>query len=283
MRVVVADFCQEEQLVNLAVDRHKQTLFIDFASQKIIFSSNMNEIKSIFKSLNEKNKNLNLSKIYEFFLKYPITDKVTRPPVDFSLMENNIKLEDLAINDEVRKLGAQRERPISKGVTRDEIYSRYFKPFTTTAKGIFLLDPYLIENYMNKNDDAFCWFIKKIRDDGISFVRVYSRLWNNNERFDYPIKDIIAKVKSDFKKADTDSLRIQFSTGFSRHIDRHVRFFYGSERITPTLQLGKGISVFEAQTLKSAHSILPENPISAQSRESEIEFARDSKKFQIDL
>ena len=286
MKVVLAGICDPRELVDISADRFKESLFVDFLTRNVIISSSNLEISSCIKELcSGENKN-RIARIVELYKRIPLTEKSEAPPVDFRFEPSGQNdLSEIPILNYINKIRQDRDPVTQQGQSRIEIYNKVLRPFSTTAKGVFALDPYVVENYMEQRNDSLIWTLENFIQDGIQFINIYTRLWNANNQFNYDpqlIKKTLIKDLSGLFKNKL-GVKIKFIFGFSNHLDRHFRFYYDSQRLTPSISFGKGFSVFESEKLKSAHSITVENAKTAYNRESEIEHSRNRSTLEIVL
>lgn len=282
MKIVLSGLFNPLEINRLAIDKHKNQLFAEFIYNKVIMAGKDFEFNNCVKEILSSPSNQNVLQIIELFKKLPLTEKNQSPPVDFSLNTNEKEeFSDLPFSNQIINLFNSRQPQTQKGLNRSEIYKKVLSPFSTTAKGVFCLDPYVIENYMENSNDSFLWTVKNFAKDGIEFINIFTRLWNANERFEYDMNHIKERITKDLNKNKINELKIKLIFGFSNHMDRHFRFYYSSQRLTPVINFGKGFAVFESELLKSAHAITLENPKSAYNREIEIEQTSRGKNIQI--
>ena len=277
MKVVLEGMTNSPELLELANDKFKENSFLGFVSRNVIISGSNQQLNECIKSICRHPDVGKMAKIIELYKRIPFTEKQSNPPVDFSIDgKSNFKLSEIALQDSIVNLCESRQPLTHKGSSRQDLYDSVLKPFATSARGVFILDPYAIENFMENSDDSLEWTVSQLILSGIEFVNIYSRRWNANQKFEYDLGDIKSKIFKVLKKyrLNNSDFRLKLVLGSSKHMDRHFRFYYSSERITPTISFGKGLGVFESEKLKSAHSITVENPRNAQQREMEIEQSR---------
>jgi hypothetical protein len=284
MKVVLDGMTNASELIEVSRDRFKENSFLNFVSQNVIISGSNVEFSECIKNICKQPDVVKMAKIVELYKRIPFTEKRSNPPVDFSLgHDSELKLSEIALEKSIVNLCESRQPLTQRGTLRKDLYTSVIKPFATSAKGVFILDPYVIENFMENADDSLEWVFSQLIADGILFANIYSRRWNANQRFEYELNDIKSKMHKVLNKyrVNNPDFRLKLILGSSKHMDRHFRFYYSSERITPTISFGKGLGVFESERLKSAHSINAENPRNAQQREIEIEHSRGKSNLDI--
>lgn len=210
------------------------------------------------------------SRVLDLIQRIPKSQFRNQTEVDFSISkeiasEKNVIL-DLIINKKIQNLLNKRKIPIQFNEYRQNFYDRCFAPLTKTAKMVSILDPFLIMSLRNAQNGAI-WLIDQLTKDGIEVFNIYSRI--------DPLENI-NEFKSIFTKQylkSQQNLKLNFylftssrSQDGSVH-GRHIRFHYGVQELTPTIELEKGLASFDRQIMNGTELISEGNQEVATRRE----------------
>ena len=192
----------------------------------------------------------------------PMSDRIDQPPVDKFINEvvapeAPSPLALAAIDENLRALLATRKAAQSQGKTRNSLYDLAIRPLATTARKVYLLDPYAATD-ISRGSEGLSWLVSQLYSDGIQEIEILSRrdkdfpqgvdprefdaLWSSQNA---PDVRLILRVAEPNVPADAH--------------DRHLRFIYqDGARNTPVINIGRGASAFNKERFSAPPQIRDE-------------------------
>ena len=221
-------------------------------------------------------------KLLEVLLKMPLTHNVARPPVDGDINNwapesDHTPIETALKDARLAQVYENRNAAVKVNESRDHIYERSIQPLALSAKGVTCLDPYAIDQLVERRE-GIGWLLGRLFEDGLEYINIYAVMSNDETITEEQIKSGLDAI---LLAAGRTGIRINlhYARGVVPH-ERHLRFqFRDSQRDTPAVSLGKGFDNFNHVELNAGCAVRSEQPEGPRDRENMIKQARGASKI----
>lgn len=155
--------------------------------------------------------------------------------------------------------------PVTKGLSRQEVFEARIARFFPACKKIVLCDRFLGVQMGSDNfrETGAFWLIQKLVNSGVRSIQL---LASRRDSKDYVDIEKVRKRLNDLLEKVEHEIILSMKFGFAPH-DRHISFVFFKERGSQSLTLGAGADVFRWDKLKEGFSLVNLDTKTAKSNE----------------
>lgn len=171
----------------------------------------------------------------------------------------------------------ERTRPLIPGTERDSFYNSCVKPLARTATSAVIVDRFLLDQLSRRGEQSGAyWFLRMLILSGLPSIQIFSEPQDDfNESRVRELLDMLTDNTSSVSGGVDIQICACYPLGGQRFPhDRHVRFSYGQQRRSVSIDMGDGTSLFGKSQVGQAYTFADIPEQTARSREELLSSAR---------